>query len=38
MNMNTEYEEGMYRDVEDENNPVYDYDDQSIETGSLCRI
>ena len=30
--MNTEYEEGMYRDVEDENNPVYDYDDQSIET------
>lgn len=30
--MNTEYEDGMYRDVEDENNPVYDCDDQSIET------
>ena len=33
MNMNEEYEDGMYREVEDENNPVYDYDDQSIETG-----
>ena len=30
--MNAEYEDDMYRDVEDENNPVYDYDDQSIET------
>ena len=32
MNMNEEYEDGMCREVEDENNPVYDYDDQSIET------
>jgi len=30
--MNTEYEDGMYRDEEDEKTPVYDYDDQSIET------
>ena len=32
MNRNEEYEDGMCREVEDENNPVYDYDDQSIET------
>ena len=34
MNMNTEYEDDMYQDVEDADNPIYDYDDQSIETES----